>query len=303
MATLSTSFHGLTLSSVPLINLRLDFNGLLALFRSEHFREQFKGHRGEPIPIRTQDFTWHGRTNVLLTHLLRDAIVSLESAVSGAVFVEALRRGVMTDEILQATKDPLSIKKRGTANCVFNALPGMLNESYSLERRDPELWEEVRTFYREVRNPLFHAYEVGSNDPEPVWKCLELIWRVFGWLNSWHPIENLVEGPVSWNPQTLKAIAEIPVIDELTMRRMIPRRSLPAKGREHLQHLPSDMTVVQIEETRGMYLGTDEMLDITMRDAEGKPVKLLMSPHSAMQLLKYLAIAHEKRGWQIPDDR
>src|ERR1700741_1135025 len=173
MATLESSMLGIRLSSVPTINLRLDFNNLLALFRSDRFRRQFFGHRGKPIPIKTHYFTWHGRAEVLLTYLLRDAVVSIESAVGSAVFSEALSRGVMTDDLLEATKNPFSLPVRGTANLVFNALPSLIDPNVALERREPDLWKKARVFYREVRNPIFHAYEIAGADPNPVWHAFE----------------------------------------------------------------------------------------------------------------------------------
>ena len=58
MGTLSTSFFGLTLGNVPFINIRLDFNALLALFRNERFRRQFTGFRGKQIPIIRRSAEW-----------------------------------------------------------------------------------------------------------------------------------------------------------------------------------------------------------------------------------------------------
>lgn len=266
MGTLSASFFGLTVGNVPFINIRLDFNALLALFRNERFRRQFTGFRGQQIPIKTHYFTWHGRPNTLLTYLLRDSLVGLESAVSGAVFVEALDRGIMTPEILEATKNPFSLAKHGTAACVFNGLPGLIDPGFQLEEMNAELWGKVRRFYKEVRNPIFHAYEVTGDDPEPVWKSLELIWEVFRWINSWHPVSKLTAGPIAWNPEVLTRIEEIPTIDDLTVRQIIPERSLPETGREYLEHSPSNMAVLQIEEVKGLALGIHEMLDISMAD-------------------------------------
>jgi len=301
MATVRTSFFGLTLGGMPLINIRLDFNSLLALFRNEGFRKQFRGYKGRKIPVKTHYFTWHGRPNTLLSYLLRDAIVGLESAVSGAVFVEALHRGTMTDDLLEATKNPFSLKKRGTAGVVYNGLPELIDPAFTLEAMQPDLWEKIQRFYREVRNPLFHAYEIEKHDPEPVWKSLELLWEVFQWLNSWHPLSRLTEGPISWTPETLNKMREIPTIDHLRIKQIIPDRSLPEKGREYLQYLPEDMSLVQIEEVKGLAIGTEEMLDISMTDHQDNPVKLVMSPHAGMRLLGFLALAQHHRGWEVPD--
>ena len=301
MATLSTSFFGLTLSGMPLINIRFDFNSLLALFRNERFREQFKGYQGKQIPVKTHYFTWHGRPNTLLTYLLRDAVVGLESAVSGAVFVEALDRGIMTDDLLEATKNPFSLRRRGTAASVYVGLPELIDPQFTLQSLNADLWERIQKFYKEVRNPIFHAYEIASDDPEPVWKSLELLWEVFQWLNSWHPVEKLMSGPISWSPDAIRRAKEILTLDEYRVKQIIPERGLPESERERLQYLPENMSVLLIEDVEGLAIGTEEMLDIGMKEKDGTHLKVLMSPHAAMRLLGFLALAQHHRGWEIPD--
>ena len=300
MATLTTSFHGLKLSGLPLVNIRLEFNQLLALFRSKHFRNQFAGNKGKPIPIRSHHFTWHGRAEVLLSYLLRDAIVSLESAVSGAVYIEALHSGTLTSNVLETTKNPFSLPERGTASCVFNGLPSLINPSFALMAMDQQLWGKFQSFYREVRNPLFHAYEVAGNDPEPVWQCLELLWLGFQWINNWHPVEKLMAGPIQWNPATIQAVKKIPKLDENRVRQLVPPYELPG-GREHLKYLPNDMAHVAIEDIEGMYLPSKDMVDISCEQEDGKKLKLELSSAAAMKLLGFLALAKENRGWELPD--
>ncbi|WP_281185370.1 hypothetical protein [Trichlorobacter lovleyi] len=299
MSSANCTQFGLKLGSLPLINVRSDFNSLLALFRSETFRKQFRGDKGRSIPVKTHYFTWHGRPNTLLTYLLRDAIVGLECAISGAVWFEVASSGRMTPKISEAIKDPFSLRLRGTAECVFNGLPALVDTSYALDKADSALWQEVRTFYREVRNPIFHACEVLDNDPDPVWKSFELIWKIYQWLNAWHPIENLLTGPINWNPEYVKRIKDIPSLDELRVKQIIPERSLPERGTEYLECLSRDMSVLQIEEVEGV--AVTEFLDISMRGKEGKSVKVVMSPHAAMRLLAFLALAQKARGWELPD--
>jgi hypothetical protein len=302
MATLKTSFSGLTLSNVPLINIRFDFNNLLGLFRNEVFRKQFRGFQGKTIPVKTHYFTWHGEPNVLLTHFLREAIVGLESAVSGAVYTEALHRSEDSRHILEASRNPFGLKRyRGTAACVFVGLPELLDPEYSLKHRKPELWERVKTFYQEVRNPLFHAYEVASDDPDPVWQVLEFIWEIYQWLNEWHPIETLMSGPIQWNPEAVGRVRNIPHISDLRVRQIIPEMALPEEGREHLDFLPENMQCIQITEVEGVYIPSHEMVEIGATGEHQTPIKILMSPHAAMKLLGYLALVHQHRGWEIPD--
>jgi hypothetical protein len=302
MATLQTSFSGLKLSNVSLINSRWDFNNLLGLFRNEVFKKQFRGFQGKDIPVKTHYFTWHGRPNVLLTHFLREAIVGLESAVSGAVFTEAWYRGGDNKDIIACSKNPFDNKKyRGTASCVYLGLPELIDPQYSLKNKNPKLWDEVKKFYQEVRNPLFHAYEIESDDPEPVWKALEFIWEIYQWLNEWHPVEKLMSIPVQWNPEVVKRAKEIPKINDLRIKQIIPERGLPQEGREYLSYLPENMQCIQITEVEGCHIPSSDMIDVSAMGEDQTPIKILMSPHAAMKLLSYLAIAHHERGWELPD--
>jgi len=301
MASVTCSQFGLKLSNLPLFNIRLDFNSLLALFRSETFRKQFRGDEGKVIPVKTHYFTWHGRPNTLLTYLLRDAIVGLECAVSGAVLLEASMLGKITPRISDAIKDPFSLKQHGTAACVYVGLPGLVDPSFSLDIAKPDLWKQVRTFYREIRNPIFHAYEVEGNDPDPIWECFELLWEVYQWLNSWHPMEKLLAGPIRWNPETIKGFDTIPKIDELRVKQIIPERSLPDQVTAYTSYLPGNMSLLQVEEIDGLFVGSEEYLDISMTGSDGNPIKLVMSPHAAMRLLAFLSLAQNARGWELPD--
>lgn len=195
MPTRTNSF-GLSLTNVPIVNLRLDFNLLVGMFRNEAFRRQFKGLSRVIDEIRTPQFTWYGRPALILTHLLREAIVGIESAVCTAVLFEAQDRDLPRHQYLSAVSDPLSLGG-STANCVYNKLPEIINPGYPLRLRNEALWLRVRTFYNEVRNSLFHAYEISDSDPDPVWQCLEMLREVHEWLNSWHPIGRVASGPIS----------------------------------------------------------------------------------------------------------
>lgn len=297
MATLESSMFGIRLSGVPMLNLRRDFNSLLGLFRSKRFRAQFRGHRGEPVPIRTHYFTWHGRPEVLLTYLLRDAIVWIESAVGSAMFSEALSRGVMTDDILEATKNPFLLPGRGTAHLVFNALPGLIDPKFGLNQREPDLWERTRTFYKEVRNPIFHAYEIAKSDPDPVWQALEFIQQLFHWLNSWHDIAS-VTGRIQMDKSRL---TDIPKVSDLRVEQIAPERAVPPNPERDSTRPPDLNQAPDIEEVLGMYLPSEPRVCLTMRSNQGRHVNMELSPHAAMKLLVFLAKAHEQRGWSLPD--
>jgi hypothetical protein len=297
MAKKPQRFLGIALSNIPYINLRFEFNELLALFRQERFRKQFRGYRGKAIPIKSPRFTWHGRREALLTYLLRDAIVAIECAVGGAVYVEAIARGVMTQELLNSIRNPFKLRGSSSADCVFNRLPAELSADLSLKTMDRPLWVETQQFYREIRNPIFHSQEISEADADPVWKALEFVWRLFGWLNSWHAVEKLASGPLRLTqPEALKTIPE-PAPG--AMNAIIPERELSPDPRENMD-LGNVVQLPGIEEILGMSIGPGECVEFTMQTSGEEHVNLRFSAHAAMKLLACLALAHKQCGWEIP---
>lgn len=299
---LNTSITGLALEWAPLINVRMEFNELLGLFRNQTFRKQFKGYKGQRIPVRTPYFTWHGRPNTLLSYLLRDTIVGLESAVSSGVWSMAAKQGRATDDVREATQNPFSISGfRGTAACVYRGLPSLIDPSFALDVQNGELWTRIATFYREVRNPLFHAYEVSTNDPDPILECLELIWAGYQWLNGWYPIADLIAGPIQWAEGFATRLSSIPVVSDNQVNQFVPEHALPKEYRADPTHLPPNLDLVSIDRIDGLYIPPSELVQLSMTEESGRHVQMELSPNSAMRLLLFLAHAQQGRGWAVPD--
>lgn len=301
MPQLKTNFFDLTLSNVPAINNRIDFNDLLGLFRNEEFRKQFDANQRAQNPIRTHYFTWHGRPEVLLSHLLRDALIGLESAVSSAVQIEALALGRWGDDIAKAVENPFTLRGRGTADNVFNKLPAMINASFELKAQDSALWTRVDAFYKKVRNKLLHAYEIAKHDPVPVWKNLELLGEVYIWLNGWHSVERLVSGPIQFGPGARERMMAPPVTPNTRVHQIAPPHELPEdKMGEEVASL-HDIELLSITDVTGIYLPSSTMVDISAICDGGRNTKVQMSAGAAMKLLVFLAAAQNKRGWSLPD--
>jgi len=295
------TFIGLSLANVPLINLRLEILENLRLFRNERFRQQFPGaQNGEIRPIATERYTWYGMPNALLTHILRDSIVGLESAVGGAVYCEALDRRVMNQKIMEATKDPFSLGAKGTAACVYNALPSLIEKDFALELAKPDLWNKVKQFYKEVRNPIFHAYQIAEHDPNPTWKCLELLWEIYQWLNSWHPLEKVAGGMISWSEETLKDPGYVSPMSDQYARRLFPERSLLHDPEDDIS--TQDYSLEKIKFVKGIYVRAIDRVDVSLVDCDGKKLLLAVPPFEAMRLLDFLRRAQAARGWHAPEN-
>lgn len=295
------NFLGLSLDNAPLINVRFDFRSTLMHFRNQSFRDQFPGRANGAIrPITTNDYTWHGMPSVLLTHILRQSIVGLESAVSGAVLIEAMDRGVATPSLRVATNDPFALKAGGTAASVFNALPSLIDSDFALNKRYPDLWIKVKKFYKEIRNPIFHSYEISENDPLPVLACLELLWEIYQWLNSWHSIENIAGGMINWSEQTLADPSYIPELSKFAGRRMFPERSLIGTVAEN--EVNGQITLLKISVVKGVYVGSIDRVDFSLESDTGVPTVVMMAPYEAMRMQYFMKKVQVARGWRELDD-
>ncbi len=131
-----------------------------------------------------------------LTLLLQRAIVGLESYVTAAIYLEAGSRGLLDEDLLSKLRNPFLFGGRGTADNYYNRMPAIIDEQYSLRVVDNTLWEQVRVFYSDIRNPLFHGYQIASitSFPVSVLRAYEFIGRLYKWIDSWHDFEKFMPG-------------------------------------------------------------------------------------------------------------
>jgi len=64
---------------------------------------------------------------------------------------------------------------------------------------DPSLYERVKRYYNEVRNPIMHGYEVDSHSYDGVVLCFDLISDIYAWTDSWFPADSIVPPFMSFN--------------------------------------------------------------------------------------------------------
>jgi hypothetical protein len=70
-------------------------------------------------------------------------------------------RGLFDAEAAALLNDPAKIPgPRGMAEMFYNNMPAKIDEAVQLKLAEPELWSLVKRFYKEVRNPLFHGYQL-----------------------------------------------------------------------------------------------------------------------------------------------
>lgn len=143
--------------NIAFIDLREEFRESFSLVRKRKFEKHFAG---QVIPIEAPTCTWYGSPEIFLSILLQRAVVGVESYLPTAVYFMALmneRTELLSHE---GIRDPYALRGRGTADNYYNRLPSLYDPKFALQTFDVHLWEQTKQFYRDVRNPLFHGYEL-----------------------------------------------------------------------------------------------------------------------------------------------
>jgi hypothetical protein len=183
------------LDNIPVYNLLNEFFRWNKEIRTQRFKQQLAiGHRQ---PVRTALLIWGGMPGDLMTLILQRTILGLESYVMAATWIELGLLGRLTPELNKVVRNPFSIgpRQRGTAACYFNALPALIDPEHALERANHVLWDEIREFYKEVRNKLLHGYQIGSRDPAVLYGPFDMIRNTYDWVDTWHTLEVREDGP------------------------------------------------------------------------------------------------------------
>jgi hypothetical protein len=181
-----------TLRNMPLLDLREEFREYLALLEDKGFESLF----GETWqPIETQFCTWYGDRDALVTLMLQRAILGIEAYLPAAVLFEAGLRGRIDVQNDASLNNPFSLGGSGTADNYYNLLPAKLESRLALKQCNPKLWKRTRQFYQEVRNPLFHGYEIECEEGKfsAIVASFRHIAKLYSWIDSWHSLEAALE--------------------------------------------------------------------------------------------------------------
>lgn len=189
MQKISETFS-VRLSNIPLINLREDFKEHYFAMKSTWFRRQFVGEI--KWPIKSPNILWNTMPNGLLTLILQRAVVGVESWMYGAVFSELGRRGMLNEETLKYLRSPSKLGGRSMANSIYNKMPGLVSDQHPMTVSDHKLYMRVLAFYKEVRNPIMHGFEVDSKTYDGVLSCFDLMYEIHCWTDSWFSFESII---------------------------------------------------------------------------------------------------------------
>lgn|GEM_PF-3075965 len=277
----------LKLQQTPLINLRLEVANYLGLFKTEEFCRQFYRTRYKNDAINTVYDSWYGRKEVLATQILRSMILDIESAITSCVYFSASIDGKLNDEVKEAVNDPFILKGKGTVENLYHKLPALINEKYSLLVMNVDLYNETKTFYKEVRNPIMHGKELFDIDINDIKNALEFILKLFNWIDAWFNINSFIENGLKCTeiPEYKKFINQI-VANDFISENMNSEL-------ENYEELDG------IADINGTYI--TDCIEFDLQTIYKKTYRLKLSAKCAMKMLVFLAKAKEAREWPIPE--
>lgn len=175
---------GLTVQNLPIVNIRQEFGTYLAALSDDTF---VCGLNVVTNPVTLPLFTWRGLPKGALTIMLQRSILGVESCVSAAVVDRLTVKKRLTAEMAAAVNDVGSLpgRRKGMADAFYNKLPALVDSDLRLEIAEPELWPVVQRFYKEVRNPLFHGYQLATINSSGALKALQMLGEVYNWIDGW----------------------------------------------------------------------------------------------------------------------
>ena len=171
---------GVEIGNIPIINVQQELDTYRVLLRDEEFVAKL-GRVGQPIDIGLLE--WRDLPKNLLTYMVQRGILAVEATVDAAVDYQAAFEKHHDDAF--AAKRAAVWNGGGSANTYYNKLPGLLNPRYMLCNADRDLWATTKRFYSEIRNPLFHGYQLSQPKPTSVSEILEYLGRMMEWIETW----------------------------------------------------------------------------------------------------------------------
>ena len=169
---------------LPLLNQRFEYDHYRKILRDPTFRAQFTDPNARDFEC--GKFVWQGIQEGA-TVLLQRISLSFEARIPVAVSLELTCRGKITQKIIEGLEDPFSLKVKGsagTAERYYNLVPALIEPKLALKIADPALWELVRTFYRDIRNPIFHGHYLTNLNAEKLDEIFATFDEVTTWLDS-----------------------------------------------------------------------------------------------------------------------
>lgn len=174
------------ISTLPLLNQRNEFRHYKRILRDPDFRSSIESESGDEFMC--GKFAWLGKEEGVSV-LVQRIVMGVEAWIPNAAMIELGAQGKLTTDIAEKLSDPFKLKGRGTADCYFNSVPALIDEAFALRSYDPALWEAIKSFYRNIRNPIFHGSYISAitaSDLDYIVGKFELI---YGWCDVWADVD------------------------------------------------------------------------------------------------------------------
>lgn len=172
------------MQNIPLRILRKEFESTFGFVNDEQFVIALKSSK-RPISIGFID--WYGSSNDLASILVQRAVMGVESYTIAAVWHSLIKLGKLTPELNKKVRNPFKIRRGlGTAEAYYDALPAIASESLSFKYLNEESWPELKEFYKNIRNPLFHGEQFSNGYAESIKYSFDVIQILYKWLDEWY---------------------------------------------------------------------------------------------------------------------
>jgi len=178
----------LEILNIPLINLRFEFFTYYDAFHKENIEEVIdKNIRLFNVPFCLLSIQ---NKETLFTSILQRVILGFEAFNTGAVSEVFIMKGTDIETLRSLKQDPKHWSKaKSYCHAAFVKIPSQLNEDYRLDKSNRRLYDEVRRFYRDVRNQLFHGCQFRKIEIGEFKNFLTMYKGLYDWLCDWVQLE------------------------------------------------------------------------------------------------------------------
>lgn len=177
--------------NIPLINLRIEFDKTYAFIYSAEAEACLKP---SIKAIQTPMLIWRGMPEDLMTLLLQRAVLGIEAYLHGALLHTSAILGNISAELVTKLKNPFSFGSKSAVANIYHNMPAAVHEELSLKHFDGELYKSTVTFYRLVRNPIFHGNQLDQPEISSIRKAFSHLARLYEWIDYWYNPEKLIKG-------------------------------------------------------------------------------------------------------------
>jgi hypothetical protein len=173
---------GLTLQNIPTINLRQQYAHDRETVFADDLAEKIHawkfGRTEGPATVT------YPEPDAYFTMLLRSTIVGIECTLESSALVELLFANRLTEPLRHSIRHPSSLA-RSMADAYYNKIPQLINVSAPLKAHNSDLWNTVHQFYREIRNPISHGYQLSDVKADSLREVFGMFDQIYSWIDSW----------------------------------------------------------------------------------------------------------------------